>query len=217
MIRPKMRISAGILLIAAGAAGVASCRPPIVQPGAPGAASRVIAPSKAADLSRVAYTPADARFMQGMIHHHAQALDMTALLPSRTTREDMKLLALRIQLSQADEIKMMQRWLAVRGQEVPGEHAHHMPGAPLMPGMLSAEEMGRLGEARGAEFDRLFLEFMVKHHEGALVMVEELFSSAGAGQDSEIFAFASDVVDDQRAEIDRMGAMLVAFLREPQK
>ena len=146
--------------------------------------------------------------MQGMIGHHAQALEMTDLLASRTASDNMRKLALRIQVSQADEIKMMQGWLEARGREVPNEHAHHMHGATLMPGMLTPQEMDRLGAASGAEFDRLFLEFMIKHHEGALVMVKELFATPGAGQESEIFAFASDVDADQRMEIDRMRAML---------
>jgi uncharacterized protein (DUF305 family) len=213
------RIAAILLTVVVTTAG-ASCRTAgveprteIVQPGAPGEASRVIAAEKAVDLSQVQHTAADVRFMQGMIGHHAQALEMTALLPSRSGREDMRLLALRIEVSQADEIKMMQQWLAVRGQEVPSPHAHRAHGAALMPGMLTAEEMGRLAAAKGAEFDRLFLAFMIKHHEGALVMVEELFANAGAGQESEIFAFASDVDADQRMEIERMGAML----RELQK
>jgi len=188
--------------------GTASCRPPIVQPGAPGVRSRVIAADKAVDLSRVQFTATDVRFMQGMIGHHAQALEMTELLVTRTGSEDMRKLALRIELSQADEIKMMQRWLQVRGQEVPAEHAHHMPGATLMPGMLTPDEMEHLAEAKSEAFDKLFLESMIKHHAGALIMVDELFSSAGAGQESEIFAFASDVEADQRAEIDRMGSML---------
>jgi uncharacterized protein (DUF305 family) len=180
----------------------------IVQPGAPGEASRVIPVEKAVDLSQVEHTPADVEFMQSMIGHHAQALEMTALLPSRTSREDMKLLGKRIELSQADEIKMMQTWLTDRGQTVPDAHAHHAHGAKLMPGMLTPEEMKRLEAATGAEFDRLFLEFMIKHHEGALVMVKELFSKNGAGQESEMFAFASDVEADQQMEIDRMFAML---------
>jgi uncharacterized protein (DUF305 family) len=152
--------------------------------------------------------------MQGMIHHHAQALDMTALIASRTAHEDMKLLGRRIEISQSDEIKMMQRWLEVRGQGAPGIHDHHLPGATLMPGMLTDDEMDRLATAKGAEFDRLWLEGMIQHHEGALVMVDELFATPGAGQESEIFAFASDVVADQKAEIDRMGAMLQEFQNE---
>ena len=152
--------------------------------------------------------------MQGMIHHHAQALDMTALIASRTAHEGMKLLGQRIEISQSDEIKMMQRWLEVRGQQAPDIHDHHMPGATLMPGMLTEEEMDRLAKATGADFDRFWLEGMIKHHDGALVMVDELFATPGAGQESEIFAFASDVVSDQKAEIDRMGAMLQEFQNE---
>jgi uncharacterized protein (DUF305 family) len=145
-----------------------------------------------------------------MISHHAQALEMTALLRSRSRREDMRKLALRIEVSQADEIKMMQEWLTRRGQPLPDPHAHHTSDAALMPGMLSAEEMTQLAAATGPEFDRLFLSFMMKHHDGALMMVANLFSAAGAGQEAEIFAFASDVDADQRMEIDRMRAMYSA-------
>lgn len=183
-------------------------RPPIVQPGAPGESSRVITADKAIDLSHVQHTAADVRFMQGMIGHHAQAVEMTTLLTSRTASDDMRKLARRIEVSQADEITMMQRWLEARGQEIPGPHAHHMAGATLMPGMLTQAEMDRLADAKGAEFDRLFLEGMIQHHEGALVMVQELFATQGAGQESDIFAFASDVDADQRMEIDRMRGML---------
>jgi uncharacterized protein (DUF305 family) len=195
-------------VVPAGGGAVVEPAPPIVQPGAPGESSRIITADKATDLSQVQHTAADVRFMQGMIGHHAQAIEMTALLASRTVREDMRKLALRIEVSQADEIKMMQRWLEARGQEVPGPHAMHVHGATLMPGMLTAEEMARLSEAKGDEFDRLFLEGMIKHHGGALTMVQELLSTPGAGQESEIFAFASDVDADQRMEIDRMSAML---------
>jgi uncharacterized protein (DUF305 family) len=181
--------------------------PAIIQPGAPGQSSRVITADKAVDVSQVQHTPADVRFMQGMIGHHAQALEMTALLSTRTNREEMRILARRIEISQADEIKMMQHWLEVRRQALPDPHAHHHGGA-LMPGMLTPEEMARLAEAKGAPFDRLFLELMIKHHEGALVMVKELFATPGAAQETEIFSFASDVDADQRMEIDRMRAML---------
>jgi uncharacterized protein (DUF305 family) len=214
--------SIGVLLltVAAGgcrSAGVASGGPQIVQPGAPGESTQVISAVKAVDLSKVQHTAADVKFMQGMIGHHSQAVEMVELLKSRTTREDMKLLGLRIELSQEDEIKMMQRWLQVRGQEVPGPHAMHMHGATLMPGMLTEEEMAHLADANGAEFDRLFLEGMIKHHGGALTMVDELFATAGAGQEVEIFSFASDVDADQRMEIDRMGAMLNAMAKERQQ
>jgi len=182
--------------------------PQIVQPGAPGEPSRVVGAAQAADQSHVRFTAADVKFMQGMIGHHQQAVEMVALIPSRTSREDMKLLGKRIDLSQADEIKMMQTWLTARGQEVPGPHEMHMHGAMLMPGMLTEEEMTALAAAKGAEFDRLFLEGMIKHHGGALTMVQELLKTPGAGQEAEMFAFASDVEADQRMEIDRMDAML---------
>jgi uncharacterized protein (DUF305 family) len=178
-----------------------------VQPGAPGAPSRVI-PSSPAAVTKAA--PADIRFMQGMIGHHAQALDMVALLKTRTTSEDMRMMGLRIEVSQKDEIALMQTWLRDHGAEVPGEHAHHLPGAPLMPGMLTAAEMTRLGAVKGPEFDRLFLEFMIKHHDGALVMVKELMAAGGANEPN-VFAFAADVEADQSAEIARMRAMRAAM------
>jgi uncharacterized protein (DUF305 family) len=208
-----------LLALAASAchAAAKTSAPPIVQPGVPGAEARVIDADAAADVTGIRHTPADVRFMQGMIAHHAQALEMTALLPTRTSREEMRLLARRIDISQSDEIGMMQQWLRVRGEAVPSTHGHatHGSGAhgDLMPGMLTAEEMSRLAAATGAEFDRLFLEFMIKHHAGALTMVEELFAQPGAGQESEIFAFASDVEADQRMEIERMGAMLKELQR----
>jgi uncharacterized protein (DUF305 family) len=189
--------------------------PQIVQPGAPGKSSRVIAAAESVDLSRVHYTAADVRFMQGMISHHAQALEMTALVPARSQSEDMEKLSLRIELSQADEIDMMQGWLRARGEEAPDVHAHHAHGATLMPGMLTQEEMGRLAVAKDTAFDALFLELMIKHHQGALIMVEDLLSQPGAGQDSDIFAFTSDITADQSMEIDRMGAMLATFKELP--
>jgi uncharacterized protein (DUF305 family) len=180
--------------------------PQIIQPGAPGQTAKVVTAAQASDLSRVQATEADVKFMQGMIGHHAQAIEMVDLLQTRSTSESMKKLALRIQVSQEDEIKMMREWLQRRGQEVPGEHAQHT--GMLMPGMLTPEEMGQLAAAKGPAFDRLFLDFMIKHHGGALIMVEQLFNSPGAGQESDIFAFASDVEADQRMEIERMAAML---------
>lgn len=210
----RLRPAAALALMLAGTAacrtGAGGARPVVVQPGAPGQPSRVVAAVTAADLSQVRYTAADVAFMQGMIGHHAQALEMTALLSSRTSRDTMRLLGRRIELSQDDEIKMMQRWLEARGQAVPGPHAHHGDGA-LMPGMLTPAEMAGLAAATGPAFDRLFLELMIKHHDGALLMVQQLFSTPGAGQESEMFAFASDVDADQRMEIDRMAAMLKEF------
>ena len=157
------------------------------------------------------HTPADTAFMQGMIGHHAQAIEMVDLLKTRTTNRDMKLLGLRIEVSQNDEIKMMQTWLRDHGESVPDTHAHHMPGAKPMPGMLTAEQMSELRAAKGAAFDRLFLELMIQHHEGALTMVKELMASPGAGQESSVYAFSSDVVADQSAEITRMRRMRAAM------
>ncbi len=179
----------------------------IIQPGAPGQPNKVISREAATDLSKVQATPADVKFMQGMIGHHAQALDMTALIAERTSRDEMKRLGQRIAVSQADEIDMMKTWLTKRGQEVPSEHAHHMPGG-MMPGMLSDAQMAELAAAKGEEFDRLFLKYMIQHHEGALSMVDDLFKAPGAGQEGDINAFAADVDADQRMEIDRMRAML---------
>ncbi|MDH4065233.1 MAG: DUF305 domain-containing protein [Acidobacteriota bacterium] len=187
--------------------------PPLIQPGAPGQPNREVSAADATDLSKVGFTEADVKFMQGMIGHHQQAIEMAALLPSRTSREDMKLLAKRIEVSQVDEIQMMQTWLRAHGQTLPDPHAHHQHGATLMPGMLTMEEMARLEAATGVAFDRLFLEGMIKHHGGAITMVRELFATPGAGQDGDIFAFASDVEADQQMEIDRMGGLL----RELQK
>ena len=169
---------------------------------------------------------ADVGFMQGMIHHHAQALQMVALVPSRTTREDMKTLAQRIDVSQRDEISLMRHWLEDHHEAVPSAEAHaammmmHHDSAgagnahgmamdmPAMPGMLTPEQMAELAKAQGPAFDRLFLRDMIQHHEGALKMVADLFATPGAGQNSEVFRFASDVEADQRAEIARMQALL---------
>jgi uncharacterized protein (DUF305 family) len=145
--------------------------------------------------------------MQGMIHHHAQALRMTALVPTRTSRPGLELLAKRIDVSQEAEIDQMQKWLKARGEAAPELHrlhGHaHGAGQVLMPGMLTEPELKQLAAARGAAFDRLFLEFMIKHHEGAMTMVAELYASDG-GAESEIDAFARHVDSDQQIEIGRM-------------
>ena len=151
------------------------------------------------------FTVADVRFMQHMIGHHAQAITMAALAPSRGSSQHVLRLAQKIDISQRDEIVMMKDWLKTRNQTVPTDEQSH---AMMMPGMLTPEMMARLGKAKGSEFDRLFLTFMIGHHEGALQMVEELFKSPGAAQDSDIFRFASDVDVDQRDEIFVMQKML---------
>jgi uncharacterized protein (DUF305 family) len=215
--RVRFLTGAVLLTVVAGAAcrstAPVAAAPPIVQPGAPGQPSHVIAAAEASDLSKVQYTGADIKFMQGMIGHHAQAVEMVALVPTRTSSEDLRKLAQRIDVSQQDEMKMMREWLVARGQQIPDPRAHHMMGSTLMPGMLTPEEMEHLAAAKGAEFDRLFLEGMIKHHGGAITMVHDLFATDGAGQTPEIFSYASDVDADQRMEIDRMGSML----RELQK
>jgi uncharacterized protein (DUF305 family) len=189
--------------------------PTIVQPGRPGEASKTVSAEASVRNAALPHTAADARFMQGMIGHHAQALEMSALVYTNSQSDDMKLLAKRIEVSQLDEIQMMKDWLNARGEQLPDEHAHHAGDHALMPGMLTAAEMKALGSAKGAEFDRLFLIGMIKHHQGALTMVRELFATPGAGQDAEIFAFASDVDADQNMEIDRMAAMLAALKQGP--
>ena len=207
-------LGTGLISLSLGAPA-APAQPPIVQPGAPGQPSRAISAAEASDLAGIRHTEADVRFMQGMISHHAQALEMTALLDTRTESDALRQTARRIELSQEDEIEMMQDWLRARGQEVTEIDAHHAPGAMRMPGMLTDEEMAGLADADGAAFDRLFLELMIKHHRGALTMVENLLEQRGAAQDSQLFAFTSDVTADQTAEIDRMDAMLAGLSPDP--
>ena len=207
-----MAAAVGVTAACKTAGGGSSAGTRILQPGAPGQATQTITPAQATDLSKVQATAADIKFMQGMIGHHAQAVEMVALIKDRTANPMMNNLGLRIQVSQDDEMNMMRTWLRERGAAIPGPHAHHEPGG-FMPGMLTAEEMSQLAAAKGVEFDRLFLMGMIKHHAGAITMVEELFKSPGAGQEGGIFAFASDVDADQRMEIDRMSQMLREIMK----
>jgi uncharacterized protein (DUF305 family) len=192
---------------AAHAQHTGSAPPVVVQPGAPGKPSKRLSPSTAAKLPP--RSQAEVEFMQGMIMHHAQAVEMTALISSHTENKDLRSLGARISSSQLDEIKFMRRWLAARGETVsmsmPGMDSHKMP---LMPGMLTRGQMEALREAKGAEFDHLFLAGMMQHHNGALTMVKDLFDTAGAGQDAELFDFATDADNTQRAEIRIMQSML---------
>lgn len=186
-------------------------------PGLAGAAFLIGVPCARAQQGpppRPPHVAADVAFMQGMIAHHAQALEMTALVAERTTTHAIMMLAERIDVSQTDEIALMQAWLRDRAERVPGPHDHHAHGDHgLMPGMLTAAQMERLRAARGAEFDRLFLELMIQHHEGALRMVRDLFAADGAGQEPAIFQFASEVDSDQTMEIDRMRQLLGTLTR----
>jgi uncharacterized protein (DUF305 family) len=186
--------------------------PVIVQPGAPGQPSRTLPPSTRATLPE--RSPADIAFMQGMIMHHVQAVEMTSLIASHTENKNVRSLGARISSSQSDEIKFMRRWLAARGQSLsmppPEKMDMAIPGQPmaLMPGMLTAEQMDALRKANGANFDRLFLTGMIQHHDGALTMVQDLFDTPGAGQDADVFNFATDADNTQRAEIRIMQSML---------
>ena len=210
---------AGVSSSAVSAQQNDSGKPVVVQPGAPGKPSRTLPPSTKAALPPL--SQADVEFMQGMIMHHAQAVEMTALIDSHSENKDLRLLGARISHSQSDEIKFMERWLVVRGQHTSmptqkmsnaGDRTDHAnmshEAMHLMPGMLTPEQMEALRKASGTEFDKLFLTGMIQHHNGALTMVKGLFDTAGAGQDAELFNFATDVDTGQRAEIRIMQEML---------
>ena len=187
--------------------------PAVVQPGAPGQPTRILTPEQAAALGHPTHVEADIRFMQGMTFHHAQALVMTNLLSMNTRSEEMRMLAQRIDLSQTAEMGLMERWLEARGERAPDledEDVWPLGDEELMPGMLSDGQMTRLAAARAGDFDRLFLEFMIEHHEGALTMVERLFLVSGAAQEPEIFQYLTHIDADQSMEIGRMNTMLLA-------
>jgi uncharacterized protein (DUF305 family) len=221
----------GALLLAGCGGGAASSGPvaaapapvtqsesgPITLPIKVGPSSPAVIAQARADSVRYPYTEADIHFMSGMISHHAQAIAMARWAPSHAAGPSVRTLCQRIINAQTDEIINMQRWLADRGQPIPepdpngmamGGTEHRM----LMPGMLTEAQMKQLDAARGAEFDRLFLTFMIQHHQGAITMVQDLFGSYGAGQDLLVFKFASDVNIDQTTEITRMEKMLGALL-----
>ena len=186
--------------------------PTVVQPGAPGQPSRTLSSDTRASVPPVAAPDVD--FMQGMIMHHSQAVEMTALIPSHTTNPDVRSLGAKISSSQSDEMHFMKRWLAARGRptsmSMPGMPDMDMSGKPMapMPGMLTPAQMSALRAAQGAQFDHLFLTGMIQHHNGALIMVKNLFNSPGAGQDADLFNFATDADNTQRAEIRIMQSML---------
>src|SRR5437773_9462678 len=167
------------------------------------------------------YTPADVHFMAGMIGHHAQAIQMAGWAPSHGASQSIRVLCERIVVAQTDEIAMSQRWLREHGEYVPpaDPRGHIMQGMDqpmLMPGMLTPQQMSQLDSARGPEFDRLFLTFMIQHHQGAITMVQQLLAVPGAAQDGPIFRFASDVNADQTTEINRMTLMLDDLKRSSQ-
>ena len=192
--------------------------PNIVQPGAPGEPSRTLSEDELADLELTSHSEADVRFMQTMIHHHAQALLMTELAAENDAGRDVRLLAKRIDISQASEIDLMRNWLYDRYEPAPEAHpkhghAHGVGFDPNMPGMVSQARLKALRSARGEEFDRLFLRSMIHHHRGALTMVAELYASGG-GLESSVDAFARHVEADQQIEIGRMQALLAELRRD---
>jgi uncharacterized protein (DUF305 family) len=216
-LRPIALVLAVSLIAACGGSRHESAGAPTPQP--PPNAAELAAIAKArADSNRMASTAADARFMTGMIGHHAQAIVMAGWAPSHGASSSIQILCARIINAQQDEIATMQRWLADRGLPVPaptpGPMKMTMNGMEhemLMPGMLTEDQMHQLDQARGPEFDRLFLTFMIQHHKGAVSMVKDLFASYGAAQDETVFKFANDVSVDQSTEIARMEKMLAAL------
>ncbi|MDH3296770.1 MAG: DUF305 domain-containing protein [Gemmatimonadota bacterium] len=198
-----MKRSLAIFAVTAAACGPALSTAP---PSGPGAASDVAGQAAIADSVRTSYTAADVDFMSGMIHHHAQALVMARMAPTHGASPPMRILTARIINAQNDEIALMRRWLTDRNLPAPDpESDGHMMH---MPGMLTAGQLAALDAARGEEFDRLFLQFMIQHHQGAITMVEELFAIRGAAQDDSVFKLASDIGADQESEITRMRTML---------
>lgn len=209
---PLSRAAVGLLVAALGVSACASATA--------GTTTTASAPAStaAAGSTRQPYTAADVRFMSNMIGHHAQAIQISRWADSHGASSQLQILAGRIMNAQRDEIALMQQWLRDRGQAVPevsetgmmmGEHAGH---AMHMPGMLTADEIAQLDQARGKEFDRLFLTFMIKHHQGAVAMVKELVGSQGAALDDTVFKLASDVSAEQTTEIDRMQQMLADLM-----
>lgn len=210
----KQAVLALAVLAAAGCAARGRSTANSTAPVSPAEQARV-------DSGRPAYTPADVHFLAGMIGHHAQAIQMAGWAPSHGASAAVRALSERIVVAQNDEIVFAQRWLRERNEFVPpaDPRGHIMPGMDhpmLMPGMLTPQQMAQLDAARGVEFDRLFLTFMIQHHQGALTMVQTLLNSPGAGQDGPVFRFASDVHADQTTEINRMTLMLEDLKRSSQ-
>lgn len=212
-----MLIARRILLAALTLVVLAGCSsdddepdaPPVVQLGPPGETGTPLSEDEIAALDDAQYTQADVAFVQGMISHHAQALVMTDLVADRTGRDDLPQLTERMDVSQRDEITQMEKWLEDRGEEVPDASAgHHHGDGELMPGMLTDDDLARLEAASGRDFDELFLLYMIRHHEGAVMMVAELLSSDDGGQESDVFRLAQHIDSDQNVEIARMKSLL---------
>jgi uncharacterized protein (DUF305 family) len=221
----NLSVSRAVLLtcssiaVAAVPAAAAAQQVPIIQPGAPGAAPKVLQPQEAIRIADTSFSAADVQFMQDMIRHHHQAVEMVALVKDRTNNQALLDAAGRIEASQADEIEFMQNWLRQRGQAAPdpaaAHGAHAAYASATMKGMATPEQMAALAAARGPAFDRLFLERMIDHHEGAVEMVETLLEQPGSAYDPTLLEFTTDVKNEQNAEIERMSALLVTLSPDP--
>ncbi len=205
-----------VLALATGFSQGSAAQVPIIQPGAPGAEARELSAQEASEIAKSSYSPDDVRFMQDMIPHHNQAVQMAALVAERTNTPELVEIAGRIDASQADEIRFMQDWLESRGERTPKPDAHHaMHMSHDMAGMATPEQMKALAAAEGTDFDRLFLSLMIEHHKGALTMVEDLLEQPGSAYDPVLLDFTTDIVNDQKAEIERMDRMLAGLSRDP--
>ncbi len=208
------RAVTGAVLLTAAAAAAAQVT--IIQPGAPGEPARELSADEAVQIANTSYSPDDVRFMADMIPHHHQAIQMAELVADRTNRPELIDVAGRINVSQGDEIAFMQQWLRERGEQVPDPTEHSaMHMSHEMAGMATPEQMAELAASTGTDFDRLFLELMITHHEGAVTMVEDLMEQPGAAYDPVLFEFTGDITNDQTAEIERMNALLVSLSNDP--
>jgi uncharacterized protein (DUF305 family) len=200
----------------AAASAAAARDVPIVHPGPPGEPPRELSAEEAVEIANTGFSPADVQFMQDMIPHHYQAVQMAALVADRTNRPELVQMAGRIDASQKDEIEFMQKWLEARGQRVPKPDEHqHMHADRKMSGMATPEQMKELARLKGPDFDRMFLELMIEHHEGAVRMVDELLEQPGTAYDPVLLEFTTDAKNDQNAEIERMHAVLVGLSVDP--
>jgi uncharacterized protein (DUF305 family) len=207
--------SVSIALLATALGMRAAAQAPPVAPAAAGApAARATRSPRAPGDTGRSYTAADVHFMSGMILHHAQAVLIAGWAPTHDASPSLRALCERVVVGQRDEIGLLQRWLADRHEGVPAGDSSHpmtMAGMELMPGMLTAEQLARLDHARGSEFDRLFLRYMIQHHQGAITMVNDLFGSQG-GEEETVYRMAANIFADQTTEIDRMQRMLATLL-----
>ena len=203
-------------LVGLALASVSMAQAPIIQPGLPGEPSRELTAESAVQIANTSYSPADAQFMHDMIPHHQQAVEMAALVRARTNRPELIDVAGRIDVSQADEIRFMKLWLMERGEPVPkSDDYHKMHTSHAMAGMATPEQMEQLAASQGTDFDRLFLQLMIRHHEGAVTMVEELLEEPGSAYDPILLDFTTDVTNDQTAEIERMHVLLMSLSDDP--